>query len=104
MPKIKENAMTTCARCNQLATRTADKWFQFPRDPQRLTALCETHWDELLTALERPWNWVAPSCPALRTQLVSPPLRNDLVAVAGECISPVAVGVEEGVGSAAAAA
>jgi len=63
--------MGHCDLCDRPATRTADKWFQFPRDPQRLAALCEPHWEELLTALERPWHWVAPSRPTIQDRPMS---------------------------------
>jgi hypothetical protein len=78
-----EATMAICDLCNQPATRTTDKWFQFPRNPQRFTGLCEGHWDELLTALERRSNWVPPARPPLQDHPVSPPPRR-LASVAAQ--------------------
>ena len=74
--------MRTCDLCTQPATRTTDKWFQFPRDPRRLSALCEGHWDELLTALERPWMWIAPARPPLQDRPAASQPRHPLASVA----------------------
>lgn len=57
-----------CDRCAEPASRFAHQWFQFPRDPHRYTALCETHWDGLLENLE----WLAGSlgrCPRCYARL-----------------------------------
>lgn len=60
--------MAVCDVCPQTATRFADQWFQFPRDPYRYTALCETCWDALLEQLERLAS-PAGRCPRCHTRL-----------------------------------
>ena len=45
----------TCERprCRVKASRRAEKWFQFPRDPARYVHLCEECFWEMIGAIEK---------------------------------------------------
>jgi len=60
--------MTLCDLCVQIATRFAQQWFQFPRDPRRVAALCDRHWDRLMEQLDR-LAGPAGRCPRCYTRL-----------------------------------
>lgn len=63
--------MTNCDCCIQPATRFARQWFQFPRDPWRVTTLCDGHWNLLLEQLDRLAGPVG-RCPRCHTRLTEP--------------------------------